>query len=182
MRIHCFQFLPCLPQPSPHWTQGRTSLASLEKNITRSNSHGQGGQGQFSRCTEAEKKRIQSQSNKEMGFYLRRRGKPTHLWRPEIRVFCAESRGVEDDHCAHFMVIHLVKDVMVNGHTPGQGCLHSTHHQEVSLLTIDQKFWSVLPKGHSVTMRSFAWYGVFLCSVYILEPTCVWPSTKTAFM
>ena len=69
---------------------------------------------------DAEKKRIQSQANKEMGFYLRRRGKPTHLWRPEIRVFCAEPRGIEDDHCAHFVVIHLVKDVCT-----------TTQHQEV---------------------------------------------------
>ena len=44
----------------------------------------------------------------------------------------------------------------LHGHTPGKGRLHNTQHQEVSLLTIDQKFWSVLPKGHSVTIRSFA--------------------------
>ena len=98
----------------------------FSKNIIRSKSHGQDGQGTFSRCTKAEKKRIQSQSNKEMGFYLRRRGKPTHLWRPEIRVFCAESRGVEDDHCAHFMVIHLVKDVCTAHITKRFLCLPST--------------------------------------------------------
>ena len=39
------------------------------------------------------------------------RWKLTHLWWPECWVFCAKARGIEYNHRAHFVVIHLVQDV-----------------------------------------------------------------------
>ena len=155
MRIHYFLFLPCLPQPSPHWTQGRTSLASLKLTCLR-----------FMVNTE-EKVDIDNCCSEQL----------THLHRPERRVFCAKSRWIQHNDSAHLMVVNL--DFSFTKRFPASLLTMCTHKLWVTvcscvitmcaynmflcaLLTMDQKFWRVPDNGHSVTITSFAWcWGYF---------------------
>ena len=166
MRIHYFQFLPCLPQPSPHWTQGRTSLASLKLTCLRF--------------------MVNAEEKVDIDYWYSEQ--LTHLHRPKCRIFCAKSRWIQHNDSAHLVVVNL--DFSFTKRFSYHVCLQYVfvcfaYHGPKVLEGARQR---PLSYYHVICLiLGIFWYCIWLFDMFAIMfrdivKTCVWPSTKTAFM